>query len=176
MRVVCAVMIEGQAVFDAGAADEAVAALRNGGLVVYPTDTLYALGADPFNSAAMDRLFAAKRRPAGQPVSVVVASVDAAKELAVVSPRATDTFPEFLRRVAAKKLLSMPEAIGKITAAPAAKFGLAKRGWVREGYLADLVVFRAFEVRTVVVNGIVAVRDGSATGARSGRPLLHRPT
>ena len=93
-----------------------------------------------------------------------------------VSPRATDTFPEFLRRVAAKKLLSMPEAIGKITAAPAAKFGLAKRGWVREGYLADLVVFRAFEVRTVVVNGIVAVRDGSATGARSGRPLLHRPT
>ena len=90
MRVVRAVMIEGQAVFDAGAADEAVAALRNGGLVVYPTDTLYALGADPFNSAAMDRLFAAKRRPAGQPVSVVVASVDAAKELAVVSPRAEE--------------------------------------------------------------------------------------
>src|SRR3989304_1217223 len=90
MRVVRAVMIEGQAVFDAGAADEAVAALRNGGLVVYPTGTLYALGADPFNSAAMDRLFAAKRRPAGQPVSVVVASVDAAKELAVVSPRAEE--------------------------------------------------------------------------------------
>lgn len=90
MRVVRAVMIEGQAVFDAGAAEEAVAALRNGGLVVYPTDTLYALGADPSNPAAMDRLFAAKQRPAGRPVSVAVSGVDAAKELAVVSPRAEE--------------------------------------------------------------------------------------
>lgn len=85
MRIVRAVMIEGQAVFDAGAPDAVLAVLRGGGLIVYPTDTLYALGADPFRAGAVERLFAAKRRPEGQPVSVAVADLDAAKSLAVVS-------------------------------------------------------------------------------------------
>jgi len=88
MRVVRAVMIEKQAVLDAGVAEEAVAALRGGGLVVYPTDTLYALGADPRNPEAMRRLFAAKQRPAGLPVSIAVPNLTAAKALAVISPRA----------------------------------------------------------------------------------------
>jgi tRNA threonylcarbamoyl adenosine modification protein (Sua5/YciO/YrdC/YwlC family) len=88
MRVVRAVMIEGQAVLDAGAAEEAVAVLRRGGLLVYPTDTLYGLGADPFNADAMRRLLAAKRRPEGQPVSVVVADLAAAGGLAAIPPRA----------------------------------------------------------------------------------------
>lgn len=88
MRLVRAVMIEGQAVFDAGALDEILAVLRSGRLVVYPTDTLYGLGADPFQEASLRGLFAAKQRPEGQPVSVVVSDLDAAKKLAVVSPRA----------------------------------------------------------------------------------------
>ena len=88
MRVVRAVMIEGQAVLDAGAAEEAVAVLRRGGLLVYPTDTLYGLGADPQNPEAMRRLFAAKQRPAGLPVSIAVPDLAAAKTLAVISPRA----------------------------------------------------------------------------------------
>ncbi len=90
MRVLRAVVIEGQAVLDAGALDEILAVLRAGGLIVYPTDTLYALGADPASPGAVQRLFAAKQRPAGQPVSVVVPSIDAAKELAVVPGRAED--------------------------------------------------------------------------------------
>lgn len=90
------------------------------------------------------------------------------------SPRATDTFPEYLRRATAKNLLTLPEAVRKITAAPAAKFNLAKRGYIKEGYLADLALIRDLEVKATVVNGSVAVRDGVATGARSGRPLLHR--
>ena len=92
------------------------------------------------------------------------------------SPRAVDTFPEFLRRVVGKHLLSLPDAVKKITAAPAAKFGLANRGWIKEGYAADLAVFDAkdFKVRTVVVNGAVAVRDGAPTEAHRGRPLRHR--
>lgn len=81
-------MVEGQAVFDAHAADEVVDVLRRGGFVVYPTDTLYGLGVDPFNPEAVGRLFAAKKRPEGQPLSVALADLDAAKELAIVSPRA----------------------------------------------------------------------------------------
>jgi len=79
-------MIEGQAVFDATAPEEIGEAFRRGGLVVYPTDTLYALGADPFSEDAVRRMFAAKRRPEGQPVSVVFSDLDSAKALAVIPP------------------------------------------------------------------------------------------
>jgi N-acyl-D-aspartate/D-glutamate deacylase len=97
-----------------------------------------------------------------------------AHEKLFASPRATNTFPEYIRRVVSKNLLSMPEAINKITAMPAEKFNLSNRGWIKEGYVADLTVFKDFEVKTVIVDGAVMVRDGVVTGARSGRPLLHR--
>ncbi len=96
VRVVRAVMIEGQAVFDAGVADEVLTVLRNGGVLVYPTDTLYGIGVDPANPQAMARLFAAKERPSGQPVSIVVANVDAAKELAAMSARAEELCRQWL--------------------------------------------------------------------------------
>lgn len=83
-----AIMVEGQAILDAAAVDEIVAVLRGGGLIVYPTDTLYGLGADPGNETAIAKLFAAKQRPAGQPVSVAVGDLTAAKDLAVISDRA----------------------------------------------------------------------------------------
>jgi tRNA threonylcarbamoyl adenosine modification protein (Sua5/YciO/YrdC/YwlC family) len=60
---------------DAEAMNPALAALRAGRLVVYPTDTLYGLGADPYAPAAMDRLAAAKGRPRDLPVSMAVGSV-----------------------------------------------------------------------------------------------------
>lgn len=88
VRVLRVVMIEGKAVFDADAVDEIVAALRRGGLVVYPTDTLYALGADPFDADAVARIFAAKARPPDQPLSVVVEGLETAKRLAVIPPGA----------------------------------------------------------------------------------------
>jgi L-threonylcarbamoyladenylate synthase len=54
----------------------AVAALRRGALVVYPTDTLVGLGASARNARAVDRLLAAKGRPSGMPISVAVASLE----------------------------------------------------------------------------------------------------
>ncbi|MHB8646746.1 MAG: L-threonylcarbamoyladenylate synthase [Thermomicrobiales bacterium] len=56
---------------------QAVAILRNGGLVAFPTETVYGLGADARNPAAIRRLFAAKGRPADHPVIVHLASADA---------------------------------------------------------------------------------------------------
>ena len=43
--------------------------LREGGLVVYPTDTVYGLAADPFQPAAVGRVFEVKGRPRDQPIS-----------------------------------------------------------------------------------------------------------
>ena len=62
---------------EARSLDQIRQVLRTGGLVVYPTDTAYGLGADPFQEKALDRLFAAKSRPRDQPLSMAVADVPA---------------------------------------------------------------------------------------------------
>ena len=53
---------------------EAVAALRAGGIVAYPTEAVYGLGCDPRNRDAVARLFALKQRPAGQGVLLIAAN------------------------------------------------------------------------------------------------------
>jgi L-threonylcarbamoyladenylate synthase len=55
--------------------DRAVELLRAGGLVAFPTETVYGLGADATNPAAVARIFAAKGRPADHPLIVHLASV-----------------------------------------------------------------------------------------------------
>ncbi len=64
--------------------DEAVAeaarALRAGGIVLYPTDTLYGLGVDALNEEAIERLRQLKGRERKKPVSILVADVDAVAE------------------------------------------------------------------------------------------------
>jgi L-threonylcarbamoyladenylate synthase len=62
--------------------DEAVRRLREGGLVAFPTETVYGLGADASNAAAVARIFAAKGRPADHPLIVHLASAAAAGEWA----------------------------------------------------------------------------------------------
>ena len=52
--------------------DGAVALLRRGGVVAYPTDTLYGLGASVFDEAAVERVFEIKRRPQGMPLPLLL--------------------------------------------------------------------------------------------------------
>lgn len=52
----------------------AAAALRRGGVVAYPTESVYGLGCDPHDEAALTRLFALKRRPPQQGVLLIAAS------------------------------------------------------------------------------------------------------
>lgn len=78
--------------------DEGLAAaadvLRNGGVVVFPTDTVYGLAALAAESAAIDRLFELKDRPAERSIAVLIADVDQANELAAL----TDTDRELMGR------------------------------------------------------------------------------
>ncbi|MBI3121805.1 MAG: threonylcarbamoyl-AMP synthase [candidate division NC10 bacterium] len=60
--------------------------LRRGGLVAFPTDTLYALGANALDPAAIERVLAVKGRHHGKPLSVLVPSVEAAADLAATLP------------------------------------------------------------------------------------------
>ena len=66
---------------------EAVAVLRGGGLVAFPTETVYGLGADACSAEAVGGIFAAKGRPADNPLIVHVQSLEAAETVtAWISP------------------------------------------------------------------------------------------
>ncbi len=56
--------------------------VRAGGVIAYPTDTFYGLGADPENPRAVRRLFEIKGRPAGQPVLLLIPDASAVRSWA----------------------------------------------------------------------------------------------
>ena len=73
---------------DAEGIARAADCLRRGGLVAFPTETVYGLGAHALDRAAVRRLFVAKGRPATDPLIVHVASLDAAAPLVARVPAA----------------------------------------------------------------------------------------
>ena len=103
-------------------------------------------------------------------------------------PNAYTMFPVFLLRMVRKSgLLTLEQAIHKITGLPAQIMRLAGRGVLREGAWADVVIFdwegmevprsftdptaRATGFDTVLVNGVPAMEHGRLTGGRAGRVL-----
>lgn len=74
----------------------AVRVLNDGGLVIYPTETCYALGADATNPAAVLKVFKAKNRPLDQPLSVIVSSLEMIKEYAIVTREVERLINEFM--------------------------------------------------------------------------------
>jgi L-threonylcarbamoyladenylate synthase len=75
---------------DPAALARAAETLRAGGLVAFPTETVYGLGAHALDPAAVARIYAAKGRPGYNPLIVHVADVDAARWLASAWPREAD--------------------------------------------------------------------------------------
>jgi N-acyl-D-amino-acid deacylase len=103
-------------------------------------------------------------------------------------PRSYGTFARVLAvYVREKKLLTLEDAVRKMTAAPAARLALSDRGVLRPGLKADIAVFDPARVRDlasyvqphqyaegfsqVIVNGQVVFENGAMTDARSGRVL-----
>ena len=101
-------------------------------------------------------------------------------------PRAYGSFARVLGHYTRELgVLSLPDAVRRMTSLPADTFGLTDRGVLEPGYAADVVVLDpdtvidratfadphqlSVGVRDVVVNGVVALRDGEPTGARPGR-------
>jgi N-acyl-D-amino-acid deacylase len=103
-------------------------------------------------------------------------------------PRGWGTFPRILGKyVREEKLLTLEEAVRKMTSRAAARVGLHDRGVLRTGFFADITVFDPVTIRDVAtfedpnrysvgvthvfVNGERVVADGKITDARPGRPL-----
>ena len=106
----------------------------------------------------------------------------------VPHPRSFGTFPRVLGRyVREQKVISLQEAIRKMTSLPASILGFSDRGTIEQGKWADLVLFdpatvsdrATFEnpfqypvgIDTVIVNGKVVLEEGKHTGARPGKVL-----
>ena len=89
-----------------------------------------------------------------------------------------------------EKVLTLPDAVRKMTSLPASILGLTDRGQLKTGFAADVAVFdpakvgetNSFEkpksyaegVPYVLVNGVVVIDGGQHTGARPGKPLRGR--
>jgi L-threonylcarbamoyladenylate synthase len=73
---------------DSGSINKALAVLKSGGVIVYPTDTAYGLGVDATNEQAVEKIFAIKDREYGKPVPVIVGDIDAARRIATFSASA----------------------------------------------------------------------------------------
>lgn len=76
--------------------NKAVAVLRKGGVILYPTDTLYGLGVDASNTDALKKLYTIKEREPGKPVSVIVESLEAAASYVEITPLARTLAEKFL--------------------------------------------------------------------------------
>ena len=103
-------------------------------------------------------------------------------------PRNYGTYPRVLAKyVREEKIISLPEAIRKMTSLPARKIGLWDRGIIRPGMKADITIFNFYTVKDtatyedphsypqgieyVIVNGVVVIEEGRHTGATPGRLL-----
>lgn len=107
-------------------------------------------------------------------------------------PRAWGTFPRYLGHYSRDLgLLELEDMVHHLTGRPAARLKLDRRGLIREGYAADVVIFDPDTVRDeatfekprqpatgiqyVFVNGTAAIDGGRPTGARAGRALRRTP-
>jgi N-acyl-D-amino-acid deacylase len=114
--------------------------------------------------------------------------VDPANATSLVHPRAYGTFPRILGRyVREEGVLTLEDAIRKMTSAVTTRLHIQDRGLLREGMFADVVVFdpetiadrATFEnphqlsvgMQHVLVNGVFVLRDGVHTNAMPGRAL-----
>jgi N-acyl-D-amino-acid deacylase len=103
-------------------------------------------------------------------------------------PRSYGNFARLLGKyVREEKIISLQEAIRRLTSLPATNLGLNQRGFLKEGMFADVVVFDptviadqatyekphqyAVGVKHVFVNGAQVLKDGEHTGAKPGRAL-----
>ena len=113
------------------------------------------------------------------------------QEDGVPHPRSFSTNPRVLGHyVREERVLTLEDAVRKMTTLPAQVLGLRDRGQIREGFAADIVIFNPATIRETttfektksypdgipytIVNGVVVIDHGKHTGARPGRPLLGR--
>ena len=81
---------------DENVINEAIDVLANGGVIIYPTDTVYGLGANIFDNKAVRNVFKIKQRNLLKPLSILVSNTDAIELVARISVYQKDTIDKYL--------------------------------------------------------------------------------
>jgi L-threonylcarbamoyladenylate synthase len=141
--------------------------LANGGVAVFPTDTVYGLGCDPQSQTAVERLYELKGRPADRPAAVMFFALDSALE----------TLPELgeAERAAMRKLLPGPLTL--LLPNPRKRFPLAggpdREGSDSLGLRVPLLPERLQALRAV--RGAVMQSSANFSGEHDARRLAEVP-
>jgi L-threonylcarbamoyladenylate synthase len=81
---------------DKNTINNVVEVLQNGGIVIYPTETLYGVGVDATNQKAVDKLTVYKNRPFGKPYSIAVTDIKMAEKYVNLNKSARELYKKFL--------------------------------------------------------------------------------
>jgi L-threonylcarbamoyladenylate synthase len=166
---------------------EIVSLLRSGGVIAFPTDTAYGLGADPFDETAIDRIFQIKGRPDTKPILLVVSSIDMAESVA----KANEVFCELARHFWPGPLTMILPALESVPLKLTAGTQTVGVRWPLAPFAARLVkefgkpitatsanrsglpgAITAGEVRTQLGDTVDSLIDGGELPTRGGSTLL----
>jgi L-threonylcarbamoyladenylate synthase len=167
--------------------DEIVALLRGGGIIAFPTDTAYGLGVDPFNPAAVERLFKVKGRPETKPILLVVDSIAMAESVG----RPPAVFHAAAKRFWPGPLTMVVGAQPNVPASVTAGTGTIGLRWPQVSFASTLLkrfgnpitatsanrtgqpsAITADEVRAQFSDGLDGLVDSGALPVRGGSTLL----
>ena len=107
-----------------GSVESAADVIRSGGMVAFPTDTFYGLGVDPFNAAAVRRLFAGKGRPANSPVPLLIAGPEDLGMIAAFVPTGATALASAFWPGALTLVLTAVEELPAVVSAGAGTVGV----------------------------------------------------
>ena len=62
-----------------------VQVLKGGGIVIFPTETVYGIGANAFDKKAVEKIYEVKNRPGEKPLSIMVSGIDEIEKYAIIS-------------------------------------------------------------------------------------------
>ena len=169
------------------ACDEIVPLLRTGGVIAIPTDTAYGLAADPFNEAAVERIFKIKGRPEAKPILLLVDSVAMAESVL----RPTDVFYRVVEAFWPGPLTIIMHAVQSLPAKVTAGTKTVGLRWPIAAFATALVsrfgapvtatsanrsgmpsAVTAEEVRRQLGDSVDAIVDGGVLPSSAGSTLL----
>jgi L-threonylcarbamoyladenylate synthase len=155
---------------DSDSLQAAASCLRDGGLVAFPTETVYGLGADAGNATAVARLYQAKGRPAFNPLIAHVADLAAAKRIAVFDAPALQLAESFWP---GPLTLVLPKASG-CTVADLATAGLDTVAIRIPSHPVALALLRAFGGAVVAPSANLSGHVSPTTAAHVNSDLAGR--
>ncbi|MFO7617398.1 MAG: L-threonylcarbamoyladenylate synthase [Bacteroidales bacterium] len=105
-----------ETVWDSDDLEQAVAVLRQGGIILYPTDTIWGIGCDATRSDAVDKIYRIKERPAGKSMLILVRDIEMAGHYTLES---SPTIWEVMRESVDPLTLIFPQAVNLASNLPA---------------------------------------------------------